>query len=123
MLTATTLRLRGMSRIGASALNRTKTVAQHMMSTSSFDDEAPVKFESTSALRRYVLNRPSKLNALNEPMLTLLRPKIEEWNNSDLCNAILGTGVGRAFCAGGDVFGVVQNAANPETRWKAIDFF
>ncbi|KAJ8507483.1 hypothetical protein ONZ45_g10143 [Pleurotus djamor] len=54
-------------------------------------------------MRKFSLNRPSKLNALDESMLDVLRPKIEEWNQSDLCGTIVGTGVGRAFCAGGDV--------------------
>lgn len=36
-----------------------------------------VLFESNLAVRTYILNRPLKLNALNEPMLSLLRPKIE----------------------------------------------
>jgi 3-hydroxyisobutyryl-CoA hydrolase len=36
-----------------------------------------VRFESTLGLRTYVLNRPKKLNALNDEMLNLLRPKIE----------------------------------------------
>jgi hypothetical protein len=81
-----------------------------------------VLFESHSSLRKFILNRPRKLNALDEEMLSLLRPKIEarcffstsaprlpdpmspqEWSTSDLCGAIIGTGVGRAFCSGGDV--------------------
>ena len=36
-----------------------------------------VKFESVSALRTFTLNRPKKLNALDEQMLSILRPKIE----------------------------------------------
>lgn len=36
-----------------------------------------VLFESHSSLRKFTLNRPKKLNALDEPMLALLRPKIE----------------------------------------------
>lgn len=27
----------------------------------------------------------------------------QEWSTSDLCGAIIGTGVGKAFCSGGDV--------------------
>ena len=34
-------------------------------------------FESNLAMRLYALNRPDKLNALDENMLSLLRPKIE----------------------------------------------
>jgi enoyl-CoA hydratase/carnithine racemase len=36
-----------------------------------------VRFESTLGLRAYLLNRPKKLNALNDDMLNLLHPKIE----------------------------------------------
>lgn len=39
--------------------------------------QSTVLFESNLAVRTYALNRPSKLNALDEPMLSLLRPKIE----------------------------------------------
>lgn len=72
-------------------------------------------------------------------MIFLLQ--FQEWSKSDLCGAIWGSGEGRAFCAGGDVdgecrrvllnapklkqryIGVVRDAANPETRPKAIQFF
>ncbi|KAK0482534.1 hypothetical protein IW261DRAFT_1036985 [Armillaria novae-zelandiae] len=66
--------IKGMSRGGASALKRTRQIASHMMSTTAEDT---VKFESLSELRAYTLNRPEKLNALDEQMLGLLRPKIE----------------------------------------------
>jgi 3-hydroxyisobutyryl-CoA hydrolase len=81
-----------------------------------------VLFETNLALRNYILNRPKKLNALDESMITLLRSQVEvrhsprdprlrlinqfriqEWGQSPLTGAVVGTGVGRAFCAGGDV--------------------
>jgi hypothetical protein len=37
----------------------------------------PVQFETNLALRSYVLNRPKKLNALDESMITLLRKQVE----------------------------------------------
>jgi len=80
-------------------------------------------FKSDGGLRTYILNRPAKLNTLNEPMLNILRPKIEEWAHSDLTGAIAGTGVGRAFCAGGDVAEVVEQCKKPATLSQAIDFF
>jgi len=85
--------------------------------------ESPVRFESNGALRTYILNRPHKLNTLNEEMLGLLRKRVEEWSVSDLCGSIAGTAEGKAFCAGGDVATVVEYAANPETRDKATGFF
>jgi len=93
------------------------------MSTTSIPEEPKVLFESDGSLRKYTLNRPLKLNALDEPMLSLLRPKIEEWSASNLCGTIVGVGVGRAFCVGGDVESVIANAADPATRPRAIDFF
>ncbi|KAF8077771.1 3-hydroxyisobutyryl-CoA hydrolase [Lyophyllum atratum] len=121
----TTTLLKGMSRSGLRASHRTRAIAQQMMSMSSSvtKSEPPVLFECNLAVRTYILNRPLKLNALDEPMLELLRPKIEEWSASDLCGTIVGTGVGRAFCAGGDVASVVENASKVETRPKAVDFF
>ncbi|TFK94747.1 3-hydroxyisobutyryl-coenzyme A hydrolase [Polyporus arcularius HHB13444] len=120
-----------MSRPAASAAQRTAAIGRHLMSTSAVTpksrvdapDEAPVLFESNGPVRTYILNRPAKLNALNEPMLNLLRPQIEEWCQGELAKVIVGRGVGRAFCAGGDVESVVQAASKEETRPQAIDFF
>ncbi|EKM55322.1 uncharacterized protein PHACADRAFT_255858 [Phanerochaete carnosa HHB-10118-sp] len=86
-------------------------------------DEPPVVFETVGQLRKYVLNRPQKLNALDTPMLKLLRPYVEDWSRSQLSKILVGQGVGRAFCAGGDVAGVVELAADEKTRPEAIDFF
>ncbi|OBZ69256.1 3-hydroxyisobutyryl-CoA hydrolase, mitochondrial [Grifola frondosa] len=124
---ATSVRVCRMSRPGTLAAQRTAAITRHMMSTSSSarssasgpgpaSDEAPVLFESKGPVRSYILNRPLKLNALNEPMLNILRPKIEEWCQGKLAKVIVGRGVGRAFCAG-------EMLKDPETRSKAIDFF
>ncbi|TBU42068.1 3-hydroxyisobutyryl-coenzyme A hydrolase [Dichomitus squalens] len=123
--------LRTMTRPSATAAQRTASISRHLMSTSSSvpkprvepPDEAPVLFESNGSVRTYILNRPKKLNALNEPMLNILRPQVEEWCQGSLAKVIVGRGVGRAFCAGGDVETVVRYASDAETRPKAIDFF
>jgi len=116
---------KGMSRSAARAISqRTTAISQHMSSSSISESIEPtVKFESISSLRIYTLNRPKKLNALDDEMLSLLRPKIEEWSASDLCGAIVARGAGRAFCCGGDVANVTKNAADPTTRLQAINFF
>ncbi|XP_006458002.1 hypothetical protein AGABI2DRAFT_133832 [Agaricus bisporus var. bisporus H97] len=110
-----------MSKARLLAAHRTRLVSSHLMSTAA--SEPTVLFESHSNIRKFILNRPRKLNALDEEMLSLLRPKIEEWSTSDLCGAIIGTGVGKAFCSGGDVASVVQNASQSSTAHKAVDYF
>ncbi|KAJ7572054.1 3-hydroxyisobutyryl-coenzyme A hydrolase isoform 1 [Mycena floridula] len=122
--------LRGMTR-RATAINRTQIIARHMTGSKTIPtsknmqeaDQEPVLFHSNFAARHYILNKPEKLNSLNQQMLDILRPKVEEWVASDLVRIIIASGTGRAFCAGGDIESVVLNAENPETRHKAINFF
>ncbi|CAA7271582.1 unnamed protein product [Cyclocybe aegerita] len=124
---AATLRTSMPRTAARAAAQRTTAVAHHLMSTAAAspapEQEPTVLFESNGSLRTYILNRPKKLNALDEPMLSILRPKIEEWSASDLCGTIVGRGNGRAFCSGGDVASVVQNASDPATIPHAIDYF
>jgi 2-(1,2-epoxy-1,2-dihydrophenyl)acetyl-CoA isomerase len=49
------------------------------------------------------LNRPDKLNALNAELLTASIEALKQWSADPDVGAILITGAGRAFCAGGDV--------------------
>ncbi|KAF9013952.1 3-hydroxyisobutyryl-CoA hydrolase [Cyathus striatus] len=117
--------LKGMSRSAVrAATQRTRAISQHMMSTAAaIPTESTVVFESNGGLRQYILNRPGKLNALDEQMLKLLRPKIEEWSESDICHAIVASGIGRAFCSGGDVASVAEKVKDPATRSQAINYF
>ncbi|KAM6500435.1 3-hydroxyisobutyryl-CoA hydrolase [Amanita muscaria] len=114
------LLVRGMPKSAACVSLRAQAIARHMSTSFS---EPPVRFESKGALRAYFLNRPKKLNALDEDTIDLLRRRVEEWSRSDLCGTISGTGEGRAFCAGGDVATVIGHAAEPATRHKAREFF
>jgi len=52
------------------------------------------------------LNRPERLNALSRPMLQLLSREVPKVVADPAVRAILVTGAGRAFCAGGDVGGM-----------------
>ncbi|KAI0957747.1 hypothetical protein AcW1_006038 [Taiwanofungus camphoratus] len=121
---ARSVRLGRMSRPSRAAVQRTTAIQQHMMSSSTAtSDEAQVLFKSDGCLRTYILNRPKKLNALDESMIDTIRPKIEEWNKGELPGIVVGTGVGRAFCSGGDVESVIKHARHPDTLPKAIEFF
>ncbi|MDR3539182.1 MAG: enoyl-CoA hydratase-related protein [Acetobacteraceae bacterium] len=56
--------------------------------------------EHHPAWRKLVLNRPDKLNAVNEGMLTRLLAALDAAEADPLTRALLLTGAGRGFCAG-----------------------
>jgi 2-(1,2-epoxy-1,2-dihydrophenyl)acetyl-CoA isomerase len=59
-----------------------------------------VRVEQREGWRKLVLNRPDKLNAANEPMLTALLAALDAAEADRTCRALLLTGEGRGFCAG-----------------------
>lgn len=56
--------------------------------------------ERQQGWRKLVLNRPDKLNAVNEAMLTRLLAALTEAEADPQTHALLLTGAGRGFCAG-----------------------
>jgi 2-(1,2-epoxy-1,2-dihydrophenyl)acetyl-CoA isomerase len=54
------------------------------------------------------LNRPDRRNALSAPILAGLAALLEAWEDDDAVGAVLLTGAGGAFCAGGDVKGFAE---------------
>jgi len=72
------------------------------------------------------LNKPEKRNALGDILTPALRRILLELEANPSCGAILLTGAGRAFCAGGDVSGMGSrrrgNYANekPATQEEAV---
>ena len=70
--------------------------------------------EVRGAVRILTLNRPDKLNAAD---LSMQRSLLERWHDiesDDQVRAVVLTGAGRAFCAGGDLSLVDQLAAGNE---------
>jgi 2-(1,2-epoxy-1,2-dihydrophenyl)acetyl-CoA isomerase len=59
-----------------------------------------VRIEPREGWRKLVLNRPDKLNAANETMLTALLAALDDAEADRSCRALLLTGEGRGFCAG-----------------------
>jgi 2-(1,2-epoxy-1,2-dihydrophenyl)acetyl-CoA isomerase len=49
------------------------------------------------------MNRPDKLNALNNELVTALNHSLEKIAKDDSVRVVVLTGAGRAFCAGGDL--------------------
>lgn len=66
---------------------------------------AGISCRCDGAVLRIVLDRPDKLNALNTPMLTELRSRIQDGGAHEAVRVITLTGAGRAFCSGGDLSG------------------
>ena len=66
-------------------------------------DPATVLVELTQGVLRLTLNRPDRLNALNEDMHLALRAGLERAHADDGVRAVLLTGAGRGFCAGQDL--------------------
>lgn len=68
------------------------------------------------------LNRPDALNALTWDMVKAFRARLIEWERSPQVKAVLIKGAGeKAFCAGGDIRWLYDNARNYVTR--ACEFF
>jgi enoyl-CoA hydratase/carnithine racemase len=61
------------------------------------------------------LNRPEARNALSDRLTPALRRMINQFGDDPKVGALLITGAGTAFCAGGDVKGMGSNASNAET--------
>ena len=69
------------------------------------------------------LNRPTKLNALNQEVVTQAIDTLTQWSTDPEIGVIVITGTGRAFCAGGDVADMAQQPAAdpPPTLEQRID--
>src|SRR5579863_3754628 len=55
-------------------------------------------------------NRPDKLNALNAELLSGSIEALRSWSKDPNVGAVVVTGAGRAFCAGGDVAAMAQGS-------------
>jgi 2-(1,2-epoxy-1,2-dihydrophenyl)acetyl-CoA isomerase len=63
----------------------------------------PVGTERNGAVTTITLQRPERLNAMDIPSMLALRSALQKAATDPAVRAVLLTGAGRAFCAGGDV--------------------
>ena len=66
------------------------------------------------------LNDPASLNALSAPMAVELSEAIATLSENDSVRALVLTGTGRAFCAGGDVQSFYDNRDDPAEVMAAV---
>src|SRR5215471_3051935 len=77
----------------------------------------PVLLESVQdGVALLVMNRPEKLNALNNDLSAALNQAFERIDKDDSVRIVVLTGAGRAFCAGGDLalIGKGREARDPK---------
>lgn len=66
--------------------------------------ESPrVLFERDGRIARITLNRPDRLNAIDDAMPRELRDAVTRANADDAVHVVVLAGAGRAFCAGYDL--------------------
>jgi len=74
-----------------------------------------LKYAIDGRIARITLNRPQRLNAINEKMPREIRVAVEEANADDRVHVIVLAGAGRAFCAGYDLKQFAEG--DPANRW------
>lgn len=67
----------------------------------------------TDGVATITLNKPDKRNALGDVLTPALRATLLTLEADPRCGAVVLTGAGRAFCAGGDVSGMGGDGAPP----------
>ncbi|HET7875914.1 MAG TPA: crotonase/enoyl-CoA hydratase family protein [Methylomirabilota bacterium] len=65
--------------------------------------ESTVLYQRDGRIARLTLNRPAKLNAINDAMPRELEAAVARANQDDQVHVIVLSGAGRAFCAGYDL--------------------
>ena len=77
----------------------------------------PVLLEAKhDAIAVLVMNRPDRLNALNNELATALNDALERIAKDESVRVVVLTGAGRAFCAGGDLALIGKGRAAGETQ-------
>ena len=74
-----------------------------------------LKYAVAGRIARITLNRPARLNAIDDRMPREIRRAVEAANDDDRVHVIVLAGAGKAFCAGYDLKKFAEG--NPKNRW------
>lgn len=69
-----------------------------------------IQFEKREGVGTLTLNRPEKFNGMNDPLIAECIDAIRSAESDPEIGALLVTGAGKAFCAGGDINEMRENA-------------
>lgn len=75
-----------------------------------------LKYSVAGRIARITLNRPARLNAIDDRMPREIRRAVETANDDDRVHVIVLAGAGRAFCAGYDLKKYAEG--DPSNRWN-----
>lgn len=78
------------------------------VSTESREEEPPVLLKRHGETQLIILNRPSKRNALDIPLRNALADAVVQCRDDDTVKAVVITGNGDTFCAGGDLAALTE---------------
>jgi enoyl-CoA hydratase len=76
--------------------------------------------EGDGPVRTLVLNRPERLNAVNEQLHSALADVWGGLRDDDQVRAVVLTGAGKAFSAGGDMEYLVRVSSDPQFRYQTM---
>ncbi|MCA8964253.1 MAG: enoyl-CoA hydratase/isomerase family protein [Planctomycetes bacterium] len=77
--------------------------------------------ERRAAIAVLTMNRPDRLNAVNEALYTQLIDRLQQLPSDRSVRAVVLTGAGRAFCVGADLVGHKQQQREHDARRHYID--
>jgi enoyl-CoA hydratase len=79
-----------------------------------------IALQRDSAIANVTLNRPEKLNALNEPLMRELLDAITELDRDPAVRVGILTGAGKAFAAGADISAMAEMTAPEAKRFAEL---
>ena len=79
-------------------------------------DEPAIRLEAENGVAVLTLNRPAVRNAMDDAMRVHLVETLDRISREDTIRAVVLTGAGKAFCAGGDVRGMRERLEAPLTQ-------
>jgi 2-(1,2-epoxy-1,2-dihydrophenyl)acetyl-CoA isomerase len=80
----------------------------------------PVLFSLNEGVGVIRLNRPEAFNAFGREMLERLAGVLATWTTNDAVRAVVLTGEGKAFCAGGDLKAILSAQGGPGAGFHAL---
>ena len=84
-------------------------------------DLATMSYELREGVAIVTLNRPEALNALDVPMRQELADLVAEIRDDDRVQAVILTGAGGVFCAGGDLRGLKEKRTSAQSYKRIAD--